>query len=370
GLAHRGFALNDYQQHLVHTLRRAGYYSALVGIQHIAADTAAIGYDAWPDEPWCGPRSETFHQDVVNKAVDFLTHAPQQPFFLSVGFFETHREFPEPAATDSPTYTLVPPTLPDTPATRLDMARYKASARLLDQGMGAVLTALQSAGLADSTLVICTTDHGLAFPGMKTTLTDHGLGVMLIMRGPDGFNGGRVLDAMVSQVDLFPTLCEWLAIEPPPWLQGQSMLPLIRDEVAEINEAIFGEVNYHAAYEPQRAVRTQRWKYIRRYDHRRRPVLPNIDDSLSKDVWLAYGFDQRPVAAEQLYDLMFDPTEAHNLADDPAMAEVLDDMRGRLNRWMQATDDPLLQGPIAPPPGAVFNDPDGLSPKEPVLRSS
>ncbi|MCB0172753.1 MAG: sulfatase-like hydrolase/transferase, partial [Anaerolineae bacterium] len=45
GLAHRGFTLNDYHQHLVHTLRRAGYYSALVGIQHIAADTAAIGYD-------------------------------------------------------------------------------------------------------------------------------------------------------------------------------------------------------------------------------------------------------------------------------------------------------------------------------------
>ncbi|HRV94675.1 MAG TPA: hypothetical protein P5526_21125 [Anaerolineae bacterium] len=76
------------------------------------------------------------------------------------------------------------------------------------------------------------------------------------------------------------------------------------------------------------------------------------------------------MAEEQLYDLMFDPTEAHNLADDPTMAEVLDDMRGRLSRWMQATDDPLLQGPIAPPPGAVFNDPDGLSPKEPVLRSS
>ena len=86
------------------------------------------------------------------------------------------------------------------------MAAFKASARSLDQGVGAVLHALDEAGLADDTLVVLTTDHGLPFPGAKATLTDRGLGVMLIIRGPGGFHGGHVTDALTSQVDLYPTL--------------------------------------------------------------------------------------------------------------------------------------------------------------------
>jgi N-sulfoglucosamine sulfohydrolase len=73
------------------------------------------------------------------------------------------------------------------------------------------------------------------------------------------------------------------------------------------------------------------------------------------------------VAAEQLYDLVYDPNEAHNLAGDPAAESVLNDMRARLNAWMQHTDDPLLHSAyVAAPAGAVVNDPTGLSPQEPV----
>ena len=105
-------------------------------------------------------------------------------------------------------YSLPPANLPDTAETRRDMASYKASARSLDHGVGAVLNALDEHDLADDTIVILTTDHGLAFPGAKATLTDRGLGVMLIVRGPGGFHGGKVSEALVSQIDLFPTLCE------------------------------------------------------------------------------------------------------------------------------------------------------------------
>ena len=78
------------------------------------------------------------------------------------------------------------------------------------------------------------------------------------------------------------------------------------------------------------------------------------------------GWQERPVALEQLYDLIFDPHEMNNLAGDPVMADLLAEMRGRLERWMRATDDPLLQGPVAAPRGAKVNDPNGLSPREPV----
>jgi len=360
GLAHRGFVLNDYSKHILHTLRRAGYVSVLGGLQHIAQKPEVIGHDRI-----LRPKSNRV-ADVVPVAVEFLNNAPKQPFFLDVGFTETHREFHPPGPAEDPRYCLPPHPIPDTPRTRQDIAGFKASVRVLDQGVGEVLRAFEANGLAENTLVISTTDHGLPFPAMKCNLTDHGTGVSLIVRGPGGFSGGKVCDAMVSHIDLFPTLCDLLEIERPAWLEGKSMMPLIRGQAAEINEEIFAEVNYHAAYEPARGVRTRRWQYIRRYDGRTRPVLPNCDDGFSKELWLAQGWRDRPVEAEQLYDLTFDPNETRNLAADPAMRAVLDEMRGRLERWMRATNDPLLKGPVKAPPDARVNDANGISPKEPV----
>jgi arylsulfatase A-like enzyme len=143
-------------------------------------------------------------------------------------------------------------------------------------------------------------------------------------------------------------------------------MPLMRGEVASAREAIFAEVNYHAAYEPQRCIRTPRWKYIRRFDGRTTPVLPNCDDGLSKTLWLNHGWADMPPDAEALYDLIFDPNEAHNLIHDPRAADTLAAMRARLDAWMHETDDPLLKGPIPAPEGARVNDPDGLSPREPI----
>ncbi|MBA2278231.1 MAG: sulfatase [Chloroflexia bacterium] len=368
GLAHRGWALDDYGQHLVHTLRGAGYTSTLAGVQHVAADASVIGYDHVLDVP---DRSAA---TVAPVAAAFIRDAPGQPFFLDIGFFETHREFPEPDLDERDRFCRPPAALPDTPETRRDMAGYLASARALDSGVGIVLDALDEAGLDDTTLVICTTDHGPAFPGMKCSLTDHGIGVSLIIRGPGGLRGGKINDALVSQIDVFPTICDLLGIEHPSWLQGRSLLPLVRGETDVVNDAIFAEVTYHAAYEPQRAVRTDRWKYIRRYGEHPGPVLPNVDGGPSKDLWLHYGWRERPLAHEQLYDLIFDPNEANNLADDPAYAEPLADLRARLDGWMHDTADPLLHGAIGPPPGREIrvNDVDGMSPREPtrVLTTS
>jgi arylsulfatase A-like enzyme len=200
---------------------------------------------------------------------------------------------------------------------------------------------------------------------MKCNLTDHGMGVMLILRGPGGFDGGRVCDAMVTHMDLFPTICQLLDIQLPAWLEGKSLLPLARGETEQLHEEIYGEVTYHAAYEPQRAVRTTRYKYIKRFDPRTSAVLPNCDNSLSRQVWLDAGWRGLPLKQEQLYDLLFDPAEARSLANDPRYAGVMGDMRQRLAAWMQRTHDPLLRGPVPCPPGARINDPDGFSALDP-----
>ncbi|MCK5380086.1 MAG: sulfatase-like hydrolase/transferase, partial [Candidatus Latescibacteria bacterium] len=123
GLAHRGFSMKDYGHHMVHTLREVGYTSALAGIQHIAdrsdSPWRTIGYDAFLGD----------HAVAHERACDFLEHAPDEPFFLSVGFFETHREFPELGSDDRPEYCMPPAPLPDAPEVRADMMRFKKSAR-------------------------------------------------------------------------------------------------------------------------------------------------------------------------------------------------------------------------------------------------
>jgi arylsulfatase A-like enzyme len=245
------------------------------------------------------------------------------------------------------------------------MAAFKASARSLDQGIGAVLHALHDFGLVENTLVICTTDHGVAFPGAKATLFDRGIGVLMIVRGP-GFTGGKVIDAPVSHLDVYPTLCDLSGAEHPDWLQGTSLMPLVRGEVESLHDAIFAETTYHAAYQPHRAIRTERWKYIRRFDEYPHPVLANCDDSDTKDLLVEAGWGQREVAEEQLYDLVLDPQEGRNLAYEPAQAEVAAELRGRLEAWMQETDDPLLEGPVAPPEGAIVNEQWQVSPDDPV----
>jgi len=362
GLAHRGFALNNYSDHIIHTLKTAGYTSALAGIQHIASSqnnqgVNEIGYDQV---------LTTNHEEAHLRAVDYLNQSPAQSFFLAVGFFETHRKFPV-EHDINPNYCLPPAPLPDTAQTRQDMANYKAMAGILDDKIGQVLQALDENNLRENTLVIYTTDHWLAFPAMKCNLTDHGIGVSLIMQGLEYFKGGQIVDAMVSHIDIFPTLCDLLNIDAPDRLQGTSLMPLVHGDVDAVHDAVFAEVNYHAAYEPKRAVRTSRYKYIRRYDNRTSPVLPNVDDSPSKNEWLKHGYRYRTPDTEQLYDLMFDPNEANNLVSDDRYADVLTEMRYKLDTWMHSTNDPLLVGDIPAPEGAIANHPDDPSPNSPPM---
>lgn len=359
GLAHRGWALDDYGQHWVHALRGAGYHSTLIGEQHISVDPGVIGYDELVEVD--SNRAEK----VAPLTIEALREAPSQPWFMSVGFFETHRDFFAPTSVRDTLYSLPPANLPDVVATRKDFAAFKASARSLDQGIGAVLHALHDFGLVENTLVLCTTDHGVAFPGAKATLSDRGIGVMTIIRGPGGFTGGKVIDAPVTHLDVYPTLCELAGVPAPGWLQGTSLMPLVRGEVDRLHEAIFAETTFHAAYEPQRAIRTERWKYIRRFDDYPHPVLANCDDSPSKDLLVEAGWGERLVDREQLFDLVLDPAEGTNLAADPGSQDVLAEMRGRLDAWMRETDDPLLGGAVAPPVGATVNEQWQVSPDQP-----
>lgn len=345
GLAHRGFEMKDYSQHLAAYLGRQGYHTVLAGLQH---------------EIPHGREAEMGYQEILGTntsgleaAVSFLTREKLPgPFFLSVGFYETHRKF-WPAGPQEPAdRTAPPPGMPDTPETRQDMADFKASARILDMKIGLVLELLKKGGCNENTVVVITTDHGIPFPGYKSNLTDKGIGVMLMLRLPRGQEAGRIVDGMVSQVDVFPTLCELAGVPIPKTVQGTSMMPLIRGAKKQIHDEIFAEMNYHATYEPMRCVRTLRYKYIRRWSEWCHPHLNNADPGLSKTVMVDAGWAETELPAEELYDLMLDPQESCNRISDASYADAIADLRARLNKFMAETNDPLLSGSVPPPAGA------------------
>ena len=358
GLAHRGFRLNDPRKHLAAFLKRHGYRTVLCGVQHETADDpGTLGYEeVFEEGNRCGHSHGGMGSGLANTAAAcaFLARRQETPFFLSLGLHATHRPFPEsPDAADDPDFMRPPIPIPDTPECRRDWASFASMVRHVDRCFGRVLDTLTACGLREETLVLITTDHGPAFPGMKCTLSDHGCGVMFLLRVP-GMPEGTVIDALISHLDFYPTVCEWAQLPAPEWLEGCSLFPLLRGEERELHEALYAEINFHAARDVQRSVRTRRFRYVRRYDGYAGTVLPNIDDGPTKRFLLreAELAEQPRIPVEQLFDLYRDPAESRSLLDDPASAGTLEKMRALLAEWQRRTRDSLPERLPHPPPGA------------------
>lgn len=356
GLAHRGWQLHDYSQHLAAFLNRQGYHTALCGIQHEAPDAGMIGYkeilgsQAF-DMGATEQSMEKWDESNTDAACRFLGESEKggEPFFLSMGWFNTHREFPAAKSDIRPDYLAVPLPLYDCDNNRKDMAGYHESVRVVDRCVGEMMDALRKNHLLDHTIVLMTTDHGIAFPRMKCNLYDTGIGVGLMVRFPGNPLAGRATDALVSQLDLFPTLCEMIGVDQPAWLEGTSMMPLFEGKSASIRDEIFSEVTYHASYEPMRCIRTERYKLIRFFDFHNGIVPSNIDDSLSKDFLFQNGFRQTVRDREYLFDLCLDPYERENVAGRQEYHDIYNALSTRLGKWMEKTSDPLLYSGIRVP---------------------
>ena len=245
-LAHRGFSLNDYSQHLAPYLGRHGYYTALIGVQHEAKDPEIIGYtETHADHVKKAKPPIVSDERSLELALDFLESKryADSPFFLSFGLRSTHRKFME---TDHSLdgFVRLPYPMQDNAENRHDYCEYLATLDIVDRSVGAVLDKIEELGLKDDTAVMFTTDHGIAFPQMKGTLYDSGTGVALMMRIPG--KKAFVTDALVSHIDVFPTVCDILGVPHPEWIQGSSLMPIIDGDVIEINSHIFTERTYHA----------------------------------------------------------------------------------------------------------------------------
>lgn len=367
GLAHRGFSLSDKSRHLASTLNRSGFETALCGVQHeTSSNPKELGYQhILTDTEADSTNYETLDLANTRKVLDYLKAPKEKPFFLSLGFNNTHREYPKIKDAANPDYVMPPFPLPDCPETRKDFAAYIDSASVVDRCCGMVLEALEKNGLMENTVVLFTTDHGIAFPKMKCNLYDTGIGVAMILKYPGNPSAGKVIDSLVSQLDVYPTLLSLLGVEKPGWLEGHDLTPILNGERESVREEIFAEVNYHASYEPMRCIRTKRYKLIRRFDQEY-PGFPfaNVDDGFSKTVLLENGWQSKKPESIQLFDLLHDPVERLNLAENPDYAPVLEDLNRRLESWMAKTDDPLLKGRVPMPEGARIHQRKCLSNQE------
>lgn len=370
GLAHRGFSLNDYSRHLSNFLKRNGYETVLCGMQHEASNPNHIGYDrVYVDSRREADDLTAWDESNADAAITFLKEKHEKPFFLSYGLAHTHRPFLEVDESVNPDYLKVPAVLPDNKETRLDYAGYITSAMRADACINRVLTTLKEEGLEKNTIIIYTTDHGIAFPYMKCNLYDTGMGVSFIIKYPGNQSTGKVKDTLASQIDLYPTLCDILGLDKPDWLEGTSLLPVLNNETEEVNEAVFSEVTYHAAYEPQRCVRTKCYKYIRRYDDYDMHVPANIDKGYSKDFLIDNGLLSTKRFTEELYDLYFDPNERNNLINVKEYDNIKKEMINLLERKQKDTDDFMGIRPVPRPDSLILNklsciDPDSKNPED------
>ena len=216
------------------------------------------------------------------------------------------------------------------------VGRYLGEIALLDAQVGRVLGWLDERGLAENTLVIFTADHGdmCGAHGMfdkHYVLYDDVARVPLLLRYPAALSPGRTCDAFVCQeIDVARTLCDAAGIDAPLTFAGHSLLPWARGETHDARPDIFAMYQgTHSGLYSQRMVRDRAWKYV----------------------WNA-------TAEDELYDLIGDPAELHNRAEDPAAREHLERLRRRLLAWMGEIRDPLLNAfarrqidPEAPVPG-------------------
>lgn len=346
GLTHDrfGWDLAPGEQTVGTLLGHAGYETHLFGLQHITQHPDRLGFDAI--------HSRGLGPVVGEEASAFLAQTTaERPLYLEINLEEPHRPFDQGGVEpDAELGVTVPPYIADSAAAREEFAAFQGAVASADQTVGRVLAALDQAGLADQTVVVFTTDHGIAMPRAKCTLYDPGLETALMIRWPDGgIAAGETRHALLSNIELLPTLLEIAGALVPASVQGRSFLPLLIGGPDQARNEIFAEKTLHSYYDPMRAIRTDRYKLIRNFETTFLVEVPG--DIQAGAIFCAdptrYAGDTHP--AVELYDLASDPLEQVNRVGDADLAEIERDLDDRLWAWMAATSDPLLAGPVPSP---------------------
>ncbi len=344
-------------------LRGAGYYTALSGKNHMTVDesgeqssTRPLAFDLIDGGKVAGNTGG--HANWVKIAHERPT---DQPFFFWFAAYDAHRGWDADQQWDadrygpkhSPDDVEVPPFLIDDSATRRDLASYYNEVTRFDYYIGQVVQELREQDALANTLILILADNGRPFPRAKTRLHDSGMKTALVAHWPDGIRQPSDCHALVSVIDLAPTILEIAGVAVAPSMQGVSLKPLFSDPAATVRRYAFSEHNWHDYEAHGRSVRDGQFLYIR--NNRPELAWQGPADSVRSPSHLA--LQQRrdqsgltapqadvflaPRPTEELYVVSDDPHQLNNLIDDPTYRADAERLRRLLVRWSQETADSL-----------------------------
>jgi len=350
GLAHLGWRIDPRVKKLPEYLNELGYETYLIGLQHEAprGEEGSLGYKNIITVP---PYIEACYF-ALRESIDNIL-SKDKPFFINIGTIAAHRPYTDYKSgniynPDNPLEVEIPPYLPDKQGIREDIAYLNGLIKKEDEYVGKIFDLLEEKDLLNNTLLVLTTDHGIAMPRAKGMCYDPGIGTFLIMYMKGRYEGGKEYNELLSNVDLLPTYLEFVGGRIPNRLDGKSFLPLINGDEYRERDYIFAELTWHDRYNPIRVVRTKKFKYIRNFGKRPKIYLPR-DIFTGKSGYSmfeeCYYFVREK---EELYDLEKDPWEKTNVINLPEYKDIADTLKKILDEWMISTNDPLLKGDIPP----------------------
>jgi arylsulfatase A-like enzyme len=337
--------------------QRAGYYTANGG---------------WPARAkQIGKTDYNFEWDAaMYNGNDWSARKPRQPFFAQIqlvgGKYRDGANWRQRAAQLLPTLTdpkdvKLPPYYPDVPGLREDWAKALDAVRYTDLQVGEIVQRLKDEKLLDSTVIFFITDHGISTARGKQFLYDEGTHIPFIVRGP-GIAAGKVRDDLIEHIDMAAASLALAGIEVPRTMQGRDIL----GKKYQPRDVVFAARDRaDETVDRIRSVRSERYKYIRNFYPQRPHLQPNnykdhkpclIALRQARDAGKLDDLQERLLfaptrPAEELYDLNADRWETKNLASDPAHADVLSQMRERLDRWTEETNDHGRE----PEPAAMYD---------------
>ncbi|MBM3497919.1 MAG: arylsulfatase [Armatimonadetes bacterium] len=324
-LASTGDSYN-FRKRAVPPERRGGYTDYWLASDVL--EFTSHGYDGYMFDAegnrrdWKGYRVD----GVTDFVVDYLrTRDGRRPFFLFLSYIEPHhqndhRRYEGPIGSQERWKDYqVPGDLVGTEGDwRESYPDYLGCCASLDHNLGRVRGELAHLGMADNTTILYTSDHGSHFctrnAEYKRSCHDGCLRVPLVGCGP-GFTGGRVIEDLVSLIDVPPTLLAAGGIKTPSTMKGRPLQGLVDGSATDWPEEVFAQISESQV---GRCLRTRRWKYS--------------VSAPDKRGWA--GMDSDTYVEEYLYDLQADPHERHNLVGDPGLADVRAQLAQTLKRRM------------------------------------
>lgn len=345
--------VNSGIKSITHYLKDVGYRVALSGKDHMTKPKETFPFEIIPGfQTDCVASDDTYSLDSIS---DFIVQS-QDPFCLFVMSINPHIPWNagDPSEFDADSLKL-PANWVDTKQTREDFRNYLAEIRRLDNQVGEVLRMLEEKDILDETLVIFLGEQGPQFPGGKWTLYDQGQKSSMLIRWPQKIKANTQTNALVQYEDILPTLLDFAGVNQIDSLDGRSFYPSITDVSKPHRQYAFGIHNNipEGPAFPIRSIRDNQYKLIVNLSPEHPysiKYMTNLKDpNLAFSTWVeraqvdsnAHFITERIIHHPEIefYDLLKDPDELHNLANDQHYQQKIKEMKTELQKWMAQQKD-------------------------------